>query len=266
MSITMGRDPSASPPPGIALFDLDGTLLPWDCQIVFRHHVVCREPWRGVFLSVFLLFLPLYRLLGDGGMKRVFLCYLWKMPPAELDAHCTRFAEEAAAHAYPELLAALDAHRAAGHLTILTSASPECYVSKIGANLGFDITLGTQVEHGAFFPDLENHKGAAKVTRLRKLLPATWFDQNDRLANSHGYTDSRADLPLLEVCQTATLVNPDPELTRLGEKNGWKITRPERPWKSTAHRMARIAAMLLGWEIDPWSLRSVKRMIEDERL
>jgi phosphatidylglycerophosphatase C len=244
------------PPPGIALFDLDGTLLPWDCQVVFRHHVVRREPWRGVFLILFLVFLPLFRLLGDGGMKRVFLAYLWRMPETDLDAHTTEFAAEAAAHAYPELRAALDAHRAAGHLTILTSASPECYVKKIGENLGFDISLGTVVEHGPMFPDLENHKGAAKVARLQALLPPAWFGADGRLSNSHGYTDSRADLPLLEICQRATLVNPGPELTRLGEENGWAITRPPRPWKSRAQRLAKLAGMLLGLPVDPWAVHS----------
>ena len=254
-------DPDA-PPPGIALFDLDGTLLPWDCQIVFRHHVVRREPWRAVFFVVFLIFSPLYRLLGDGGMKRVFLCYLWKMPAADLDAYATQFAAEAATHAYPELREALDAHRAAGHLTILTSASPECYVTKIGENLGFDIALGTEVEHGPFFPDLHNHKGAAKVVRLRRLLPAKWFGADGHLAKSHGYTDSRADLPLLAICEKATLVNPSPALTAIGEENGWDITRPPRPWKSGAHRIARIAAMLIGLRIDPWTLGSVERVVE----
>ncbi|MFU8892342.1 MAG: HAD family hydrolase [Luteolibacter sp.] len=241
------------PPAGIALFDLDGTLLPWDCQIVFRHQVVRCEPWRGIFLGVFLIFLPLFRLLGDGGMKRVFLCYLWKMPEADLEAHSERFAAEAAGHAYPALRAAIDAHRAAGHLTVLTSASPACYVSKIGVRLGFDISLGTEVEHGRFFPDLENHKGAAKVARLRGLLPGEWFGVDGRLKNSHGYTDSCADLPLLWICEKATLVNPGAELTRLGEAHGWEIIRPARPWKSRVHRLMRMAAMLLGVRMDPWS-------------
>ncbi len=250
------------PPPGIALFDLDGTLLPWDCQIVFRHHVIRHEPLRGLSLGIFLCFTPLARLLGDGGMKRVFLCYLWNMPADDLAACAEDFANEAVNHAYPELLEALRAHREAGHLTILTSASPSCYVSRIGAKLGFDISLGTDVDHGAFFPDLENHKGAAKVARLRNLLPKSWWGPDGRLPNSHGYTDSRADLPLLEICQMATLVNPGPELTQLGEANHWEIKRPPRPWNSPLHRLARLAAMLLGFPINPWVARSGKRMVE----
>jgi len=252
------------PPAGVALFDLDGTLLPWDCQVVFRHHVIRREPLRGISLLVFLLFVPLFRLLGDGGMKRVFLCYLWKMPDAELDGYAEDFADDAVANIYPGLRAALDTHRAAGHLTILTSASPECYVRKIGGKLGFDISLGTEVDHGPFFPDLENHKGGAKVDRLRAILPAAWFGGDGRIANSHGYTDSRADLPLLEVCEKATLVNPGPELTRLGEANGWEITRPARPWKSPGQKFARLAAMMLGLDVDPWTTGTAKRVAGDE--
>lgn len=260
MAKTLGE--SAPAPKGIALFDLDGTLVPWDCQIVFRHHVVRREPLRGLSLAVFVLFTPLARLLGDGGMKRVFLCYLWKMPPADLDIHAERFATEVASHGYPELLDALHHHQQAGHLTILTSASPECYVRKIAAKLGFDIALGTDVEHGPFFPDLDNHKGAAKVERLQRVLPGSWWDPNGRLVNSHGYTDSSADLPLLGICQHATLVNPDRTLTALAEKNGWQIIRPQRPWRSPIHRLARLAAMLLGMDLDPWTYRSRQGMIE----
>ena len=53
-------------PERIALFDLDGTLLAWDCQLLFRHFVLRREPWRGIFLPVFLVFLPFAGCLGNG--------------------------------------------------------------------------------------------------------------------------------------------------------------------------------------------------------
>ena len=48
------NQPSEARPAGIALFDLDGTLIAWDCQLLFRHYVLRREPWRGIFLPVFL--------------------------------------------------------------------------------------------------------------------------------------------------------------------------------------------------------------------
>ena len=67
--------PSNATSRAIALFDLDGTLIPWDCQLLFRHFVVRREPRRALLLPVFLIFTPLACLLGTECMKRIFLSY-----------------------------------------------------------------------------------------------------------------------------------------------------------------------------------------------
>lgn len=241
---------SENPPPGIALFDLDGTLIPWDCQLLFRHFVLRREPWRGIFLPVFLVFLPLAGMLGAGGMKRIFLSYLYGMSPEKLDEYSRAFAASLMPAIYPELCERLENHRAEGHFLILASASPEFYVKHIGRELCFDLTLGTPVELGPFFPDLENHKGAAKVGRLRELLPAMYF-KNGRLRHSHGYTDSTADLPMLAICDAATVVNPSAKLTNLADECGWEIIRPRRPWKSRAGFALRALALLCGVGRDP---------------
>ena len=247
----MSAKPPATPPPGIALFDLDGTLLPWDCQLLFRHHVLRHEPWRGSFLPLFLIFLPLAGLLGSGRMKRVFLSFLWRMPAEKLAAHSEEFARSVMPSIYQEVRAELENHRAAGHFTILASASPEFYVSHIGGNLGFDLTLGTVVENRGLFPRLKNHKGAAKVRRLHERLPASWFDEDGRLRHCHGYTDSCADLPMLGLCQSATVVNPSPVLTAIAEKNSWQIVRPSRPWSGRLDFALRVIALLTGRGCDP---------------
>lgn len=245
----------STPPPGIALFDLDGTLIAWDCQLLFRHFVVRREPWRGIFLPVFLGFLPLAGLLGAGGMKRVFLSYLWKMDPEPLAGYSREFAGSVMPAIYPEMLEKLEQQRAAGHFLILASASPEFYVKEIGRELGFDLTLGTPVEMGLFFPDLDNHKGEAKVTRLRETLPESWF-KDGKLRDCHGYTDSTADLPMLTLCGTATVVNPGRRLASLAAENGWEMVKPARPWKSKIGFYARTLALLFGWGDDPGGLRT----------
>ncbi|MGA0854762.1 MAG: HAD family hydrolase, partial [Luteolibacter sp.] len=147
----------------VALFDLDGTLIPWDCQLLFRHFVVRREPWRVFLLPVFLVFLPLAGLLGTERMKRIFLSYLWRVDPLDLAKYAREFAQSLMPAIYPQLRERIEAHRRSGDLLILSSASPEFYVREIGKLLGFDISLGTVVTPGTLFPDLKNHKGAAKV-------------------------------------------------------------------------------------------------------
>jgi HAD superfamily hydrolase (TIGR01490 family) len=252
----------STPPSGIGLFDLDGTLIAWDCQLLFRHFVLQREPWRGIFLPVFLAFLPLAPVLGAGGLKRVFLSYLWRMDPEVLAEYSRDFAAAVMPTIYPEVREMVEKHRTAGHFTILASASPEFYVKEIGRELGFDLTLGTVVEIGHLFPDLENHKGEAKVMRLHEVLPASYFNDG-QLRNCQGYTDSRADLPMLTLCGEATTVNPGSRLTALAEKNGWHIVRPVRPWTSMVGKMLRIFALLTGIGSDPGGLgvRGEKRTI-----
>lgn len=246
----MPKSIPSTPPAGIALFDLDGTLIAWDCQLLFRHFILRREPWRGIFLPVFLLFLPLTGLLGAGGMKRIFLSYLHGMSPEKLDEYSREFAKSVMPAIYQEGRASLEKHRTNGDFLILASASPEFYVKHIGEELGFHLTLGTPVETGAFFPDLENHKGGAKVERLRQVLPASYFE-NGQLRDCHGYTDSTADLPMLALCQSATVVNPSARLAELGRENGWEIIRPARPWKSKLGFFARTLALLIGAGDDP---------------
>lgn len=236
------------------MFDLDGTLIAWDCQLLFRHFVLRREPCRGIFLPVFLAFLPFAGLLGAGGMKRVFLSYLWRMDPQVLADYSREFATSLMPSIYPEMRVKLEARRAGGDFLILASASPEFYVAEIGRELGFDLTLGTPVELGEFFPDLENHKGAAKVDRLIGVLPPTWFE-NGKLKNCHGYTDSCADLPMLALCDSVTVVNPSGRLTALAKETDWEIVRPERPWKSRSGFAVRVLALLLGYGEDPGKLK-----------
>ena len=242
-----------TPPPGIALFDMDGTLLAWDCQLLFRHHVLRAEPARYFSVPLFLVFLPFAGLLGTENMKRIFHCFLWKMPPERLAEYSRGFAAKLQPSIYAELKEELAKQRAAGHLTVLTSASPECYAAEVGKLLGFDVSLGTVLENDSLFPDLTNHKGENKVTRLRKLLPSSYFESG-KLINSHGYTDSTADLPMLAICDTATVVNPKAGLTALAEENNWPVVRPERPWKSPIEKAWRVLLLLLAIGENPAKL------------
>jgi len=232
---------------GLGLFDFDGTVLPWDSQVMFADFVLKREPQRRAYLGLFGAFLPVAPILGDEGMKRVFLSYLWGVQRERLEGWAREFVEERIAGAcHPELLERLARHREVGELTVLASASPEFYVREVGRALGFDLVLGTPVEVGervALFPDLRNHKGREKVTRLHQLLgePA-----GGMWRNSHGYTDSRADLPMMACCERGTVVNPGAALTEIAADRGWEVLRTPLPWRSRRDKARRVLAMAAG--------------------
>lgn len=231
--MTLTADLRAKLDRGLGLFDLDGTLIAWDTQMLFCDHVLKREGWRRSYLLFFSAFLPAAKVLGDEGMKRVFLSYLWGIDRAQLEEWVRDFvAEFFPARCYPEMLEKVQAHREAGHLTILASASPEFYVQEVGRVLGFDMALGSPVEFEKrvpLLPGLVNHKSGEKVRRLSEIVGRS---EDGTWPRSHGYSDSSADLPMLECCLENTLVNPSSSLTRLGEARGWEIVRPAKPWSN----------------------------------
>ena len=232
---------------GLALFDFDGTMIPWDTQILFADYVLKQEPVRRAYFPLFMSFLPCVGILGDEGMKRIFLSYLWKTEPQQLEKWVREFvAEWVPGKCYGELIERLERHREAGHLTVLASASPEFYIKEVGRVLGFDLAFGTPVEVGEkmrLFPDLRNHKSGEKVRRLSELLGApvdgVW-------PASHGYTDSTADLPMMHCCGAGTVVNPSSRLTEIAEERNWEVLRPAVPWTRKADKLRQMLGFMLG--------------------
>ena len=54
------------------------------------------------------------------------------------------------------------------------------------------------------------------------------------LQASWSYSDSKADLPLLEFAGNAVLIHPNAELAAIGKERGWQVLRPARPYESKA--------------------------------
>jgi phosphoserine phosphatase len=93
-SKALGMEQSKPNRKGYALFDLDQTLIPWDTQLLFCDFVIKKMPLRRFYLLILIPFLPLTKLLGAGGMKRVFLNYLWGLSLEDLDELAEEFVEQ----------------------------------------------------------------------------------------------------------------------------------------------------------------------------
>jgi phosphatidylglycerophosphatase C len=240
-----------APKRGIALFDLDQTLIPWDTQLLFCNWVLRHEPARRLFLLVLLPFLPLARVLGSEGMKRVFLSFLWRMRRERLAELVDGFvARYVPSEFYPSLLEEVARESARGRRTLLVSASPEFYARPIGEALGFDATFGTRVEFGEvmpLFPDFIGGNNKLEV-KVQRLLEEGAIDRVGVLEESAGYSDSPVDLPMLRLCEEVTAVNPGEELTRIAEEHGWRIVRPERPFRDKRQMAWRCLRQMCGLE------------------
>ena len=169
-------------------------------------------------------------------MKRVFLNYLWGLKKEQLDVLAEEFvAQHFPSSFYHEMLDVLEEQKNLGRLTVLSSASPEIWVKPIAQRLGFDHYFGTEVEmtgHVRLFPDIigGNNKGANKLVKMKGILPEGFDPEaGDVLPNSHGFSDSHADLPMLRICTDASMVHPTDKLSNEGTQKGWKLYSPSRP-------------------------------------
>lgn len=252
-----------SPEREFAFFDLDLTLVPFDTQLLFCNHVMRAEPWRLFYLVPFAPCALLYglKLIGDSALKRVFLIQLWGMPAERLARHVETFvAQHCPRLFYTEMLAELARHRAEGRITVLNTASPQYYAEPIAAKLGFDHCFATRVTVGErvrWMPRFEgpNNKDAAKIDAMRAILPAGAAGAAGRggeaapIAGSYAYSDSSADIPMLELAEHAVMVHPSAKLRRHGERRGWDERLPARPYEGRIGKWWATARQLLGcWE------------------
>lgn len=237
----------------LALFDMDGTLFPGDSQLRFAGRILSRHPWRRLYLLLLLpcALLAALRIIRTERMKRIFLSYLYRMPLEQIAQESEAFAKENIRPIlYPDVLQRLRDHQAAGDRCILVSASPDFYTEPIGRMLGFDDIIATPFVMQPLMPLVPaieppgNNKGGTKLMRLRNkgIIPP-----EGKTPDSICYTDSRADLPMLSVCEQGVLINPSEQLANQSSENNWQIIRQPLPWRGKGAFLAFILKNIIGF-------------------
>lgn len=124
---------------------------------------------------------------------------------------------------WPETVALAKEHREQGHHVVLVTATPETIAKIIAERLGLTSAIGTRIEviDGLLTGHIDGPilHGDHKARAAKKYadcvgapLEACW-----------AYTDSRNDIPLLELVGNRVVVNPDKALTRYATAKGWRI-------------------------------------------
>lgn len=116
-------------------------------------------------------------------------------------------------------------HLAQGHEVWLTTAAPTVLAAEIGEYIGVTGTIGTNLESidGVYTGKVDGHvlHGAWKAEGVERLAKERGFD----LADAYAYSDSRNDIPLLNLVGNPVAVNPDKALQRYAEARGWRTIR-----------------------------------------
>jgi HAD superfamily hydrolase (TIGR01490 family) len=123
---------------------------------------------------------------------------------------------------YNEAVELIGMHKAAGRDVVIVSSSGEEVVSPIGAMLGADHVIGTQmvVEDGKYTGEIGLYAyGSGKAVAIRALAEERGYD----LAACYAYSDSATDVPMLEAVGHPFAVNADRTLRKIATEREWPM-------------------------------------------
>lgn len=215
---------------GLALFDLDNTLLPIDSDYAwgeFTHEIGWTD--REAFRRRNDEFYEHYKAgtLDVHEYVRFATQAVRQRGPGEAQAARERFMATVIRPAIrEEALALVRRHQQAGDLPVIVTATNEFVTRPIADAFGVRELIAVELERGedgwitgeiAGVPSLRE----GKVTRLAQWLRGRGLDW--RQVEATFYSDSVNDLPLLERVDHPVATNAEPRLRAVAAERGWRI-------------------------------------------
>ena len=217
----------------LALFDLDGTLIPQDSDHAFGEFIITLGWADG----------PAFRQRNDGFYQDYlagrldiaayvdFATSPWRdRPEAERQQAVARFLDTVVQPMItPTARALVQQHQDAGDTVAIITATNDFVTRPIARLLGVNELIATTLERDAQGRVTGRIAGTpcfreGKVTRLNDWLAARGQALGD-FASCTFYSDSPNDLPLLEHVSHPVATNPGPALERLALERGWPVLK-----------------------------------------
>jgi HAD superfamily hydrolase (TIGR01490 family) len=213
----------------LTLFDLDGTLLPFDSDHAFGEYMV-QIGWADAehFRRRNDAFYADY-CAGTLDLAAYvdFATAAWRERP-DADAVRARFVAERIEPALHERARALvREHHAAGDLVAIVTATNEFVTAPIAAAFGVEHLIAVRLQRDAAGRVNGRIDGVpsfreGKIARVDDWL-AGLRRRRDGFERVTVYSDSMNDLALLEAATHPVATNPTPELQALAHERGWPV-------------------------------------------
>ena len=217
----------------LALFDLDGTLIPKDSDHAFGEFAITLG-WADA---------ATFRRRNDGFYEDYltgrldiaayvdFATSPWRgRSDAELQRAIERFLEIVVKPMlYPRAMALVQRHRQAGDLVAVVTATNDFITRPIARLFGVDELIATNLERDTGGRVTGRIDGAAafregKITRVHAWLASRGQALAD-FDHSTFYSDSTNDLPLLQCVSSPVATNPSRDLERIALERGWPVLK-----------------------------------------
>lgn len=210
----------------LTVFDLDETLVAGDTAMLWNQFLVERNlVTEPNFLERDKILMGRYA-RGELDMQEYLqfsLAPLASFNTEAIDALVGEFVAECVVPLfYPDGVSLLKQLKQQQGEQLIISATATFIVKQVATQLGIEDALGIDLVLDA---NCYTSKIAGiptfregKVARLKQ-----WLEKNDQRFDSiHFYSDSINDLPLLDYCDSAFVVNPCPKLQTIAQQRGWQ--------------------------------------------
>lgn len=212
-----------------AFWDLDGTLIEGAITGYLVRHLIARGRMQKRRLASMAAYNLLYKLnlLTPQNIHRAAAELVVGWPIAEAERVMAEVMERHVhRHVYAEAVERIAWHQAQGHVQAVVTGGPEFAARLLSAKLGIPHVLAsrTPIRDGKIAPDFAPEDlcfGEEKAVRVRAFAEEHAVD----LARSYAYSDSRSDLPLLQVVGHGNAVNPQWLLERRARAAGLPVLR-----------------------------------------
>jgi HAD superfamily hydrolase (TIGR01490 family) len=210
----------------IAFFDLDKTLIARNSATLWiRFELEARRisRWQALHALTYVLRYSIGIVDIDEAIRRT-VATLHGQREAELAERARVFYESLIRPLYrPGGLGALRRHRDAGHRLVLLTSSSNYVSQQVCRDLALDDFVCNRFEvdaEGCYTGRAIEPLcyGTGKATLAERYV----LERGGRLAECTFYTDSAADLPMLEAVGHPVAVHPDPKLRRIARQRGWE--------------------------------------------
>jgi len=214
----------------LAIFDIDGTLVPGSTERRFWRYLVAhgrQGPRQILSYAWFILrYLPRY---GFAVFKKN-KAYLSGLAVEDIDALAKEFvAERVIPELYGPAVRRLEHHRLSGDTIVLLSGTLEPIARALAHALDVVHVYGTVCAERAgrytARPPLRHPFGVTKLFTAMELAAERGTDLHEASA----YGDSGHDLPLLRGVGKAVAIRPDAPLIRAAYANAWEILADGEP-------------------------------------
>jgi HAD superfamily hydrolase (TIGR01490 family) len=210
-----------------AVFDVDGTLLTGDSDATWREALL-KEGWvkRDAFVKKSETFARQY---PDGDFDGdAYLRFVVRALAHQRTEDVRRLAERTVDQFVlpmirPQMLDILNCYRASGARIAVASATMEIIIAPLSRRLGIESVIASRAEH---YNGLYTGRavGAAACGFGKRRLVTAWLQAvGHTLSEAAFFSDSHADLPLLDCVGHPIAVLPNARLRKHAVSRGWPI-------------------------------------------